>query len=270
VSPPEPVYDTIGQGYTTHRRPDPRWAALIDSALGDAHTVLNVGAGTGSYEPEAPRRVLAVEPSIVMVSQRRADAAPVVRGSGTAIPARDHAVDAALAVLTLHHWGDWRTGLLELARVAPRRVIVTIDFGVHADFWLLSDYLPEVAAWERSLHPSPTDIADVLGVTDSITLPLPRDFADGVLGAFWHRPEAYLDPVVRANTSPLALADPAHIGGGMARLRREIADGTWQRRHGHLLEHDEWDLGYRLIISDQQDQRDRWVNGTNGASGTGP
>jgi SAM-dependent methyltransferase len=252
VSPPEPVYDSIGLGYTTHRRPDSGWVARINDALGDARSVLNVGAGTGSYEPDAPRQVVAVEPSIVMVSQRRSDAAPVVRGSGTAIPVRDHAVDAALAVLTLHHWGDWRTGLRELARVAPRRVIITIDFKVHADFWLLSDYLPDVASRERSLRPSPADIADVIGVTETVALPLPRDFADGVLGAFWHRPEAYLDPVVRGNTSPLALADPTHIEAGMASLAADLTNGTWQRRHGHLLEHDALDLGYRLVISDER------------------
>jgi SAM-dependent methyltransferase len=252
TAPSGPVYDTIGQGYTTHRCADPRWARLIADALGQARRVVNVGAGTGSYEPEGPGiSVVAVEPSAVMTAQRHTSAASVIRASGTALPLRADSFDAALAVLTLHHWGDWRSGLDELARVAPLRVIVTIDFEVHARFWLLEDYLPQVAEWERTLRPSPDDIAAAIGVCQTLDLPLPRDFADGVLGAFWHRPEAYLDPLVRANTSPLALADPAHVAAGMARLAADLADGSWQRRHGHLLAKDQLDLGYRLVVSSQ-------------------
>ncbi|HEY1829922.1 MAG TPA: class I SAM-dependent methyltransferase [Acidimicrobiales bacterium] len=243
-----PVYDTIGQAYTTHRRPDPRWAALIRQSLGPARRVVNVGAGTGSYEPEPPVQVVAVEPSPVMIGQRAREAAPVIGASGTALPLLEGSFDAALAVLTLHHWGNWRAGLLELARVAPRRVVLTIDFEVHAHFWLLSDYLPEVAAVERALRPSPADIAEVIGVSEIIDLPLPTDFADGVLGAFWNRPEAYLDPIVRRNTSPLALADQATVNVAMTRLESDLADGTWHRRHGDLLELESCDLGYRLLI----------------------
>jgi SAM-dependent methyltransferase len=252
TSSPSPVYDTIGQGYTTHRRPDPRWAALIDDALGDARTVGNIGAGTGSYEPGPPRRVISVEPSEVMIAQRPADAAPVIRASGSALPLVSASLDAVLAILTLHHWDDWHTGLAELARVAPHRVIVAIDFEVHAGFWLLDDYLPEVAGAERQLHPTPAEIAATIGVTQTIDLALPPDLADGVLGSFWRRPEAYLDPVVRANTSPLALADPVHVATGIARLQSELVDGTWHRRYGHLLELDALDLGYRLLISEAE------------------
>jgi SAM-dependent methyltransferase len=249
---PAPVYDTIGHAYTAHRKPDPRWAAHINAALGDARRVVNVGAGTGSYEPTNPlTRVIAVEPSAVMIAQRPAGAAPVVRGSGTALPILDHSLDTALAILTLHHWGDWRAGLAELARVAPRRVIVTIDFEVHARFWLLEDYLPQVAETERGLRPSPADIAAVVPVVETIDLPLPPNLADGVLGSFWRRPQAYLDPGVRANTSPLALADPSHVAAGITRLEGDLADGTWHRRYGHLLELEEYDLGYRLLISQE-------------------
>ncbi len=252
MTPSRPVYDTIGQDYTTHRRPDPRWAALINDALGDARRVINVGAGAGSYEPGQPTEVIAVEPSSVMLDQRARDAAPAVRGSGATLPIRSASFDAALAVLTLHHWGDWRTGLAELARVAPRRVIVTIDFEVHARFWLLSDYLPAVAAVERRLRPSPADIAATIPLTRTIDLPLPPDLTDGVLGSFWRRPEAYLDPVVRANTSPLALADPVLVEAGITRLGADLADGTWRQRHGHLLELNELDLGYRLLVSTEE------------------
>jgi SAM-dependent methyltransferase len=250
VRPQSPVYDRIGPDYTTHRRADPRWVALINRALGDARRVVNVGAGTGSYEPTAPARVVAVEPSVVMIGQRARDAAPVVRASGTALPIRTGSFDAALAVLTLHHWDDWSAGVAELTRVAPRRVILTIDFEVHARFWLLEDYLPEVAEVERRLRPTPADIADRIQVTQTIGLPLPPDLADGVLGSFWRRPEAYLDPVVRANTSPLALADPAVVAAGIGRLASDLANGTWRERHGQLYDLEELDLGYRLLVSD--------------------
>jgi SAM-dependent methyltransferase len=251
VTPSSPVYDRIGPDYATHRRADARWAALINRALGDARRVINVGAGTGSYEPPAPTQVVAVEPSVVMIGQRSTGTAPVVRASGTALPIGTDSFDAALAVLTLHHWGDWSAGLTELARVAPHRVILTIDFEIHALFWLLEDYLPEVAEVERRLRPTPADIADVIPVTQTVTLPLPPDLADGVLGCFWRQPEAYLDPVVRANTSPLALADPAVVGVGMRRLASDLANGRWHERHGHLFDVDQLDLGYRLLISDE-------------------
>jgi hypothetical protein len=244
----EPVYDTIGQGYTTNRRPEPRWIALIDSLLPDAGRIVNVGAGTGSYEPGGA--VVAVEPSAVMVAQRQAGAAPAVRGSGTALPLRDGSFDVAMAILTLHHWGDWHAGLLELARVAPRRIILTIDFAAHADFWLLKDYLPEVAARERALTPSVEQIAETIPVTQVIPLPLPANMVDGVLGAHWRRPEAYLDPVVRGNTSPLALADQAVVERGVAELRTDLASGEWHRRYAELLVSEEYDAGYRLVISE--------------------
>jgi SAM-dependent methyltransferase len=244
-----PVYDTIGQHYTTYRQTDPRWQAVITANLGDARTVCNVGAGTGSYEPTTAR-VVAVEPSPVMLAQRAPDAAPAVRGSGTAIPLASDSVHAVMAILTIHHWVDWRAGLAELARVAPRRLVLTIDFEAHAAFWLLADYLPEVAEVERRLRPTPGDVVAAFGEpTEIIELPLPPDLADGVLGSFWRQPEAYLDPVVRANTSPLALADPAHIARGVGQLEADLASGAWQRRHGHLLERDSLDLGYRLVVS---------------------
>ena len=242
-----PKYDVIGRGYTTNRRPDPRWAALIESRLGDARRVVNVGAGTGSYEPTG-REVVAVEPSSVMVAQRTPGAAPAVRGSGDALPIRTGGADAAMAILTIHHWGDWRRGLAELCRVAPRRLILTIDHQVHARFWLLADYLPDVAASVRTTRPALDDITDALRVAETIDLPLPPDLVDGVLGSQWCNPEAYLDPMVRANTSPLALADPAHVSAGIARLEHDLASGAWHARHGHLLQRPDYDLGYRLLV----------------------
>jgi SAM-dependent methyltransferase len=250
MSSTPPTYDTIGRGYTTHRRADARWAACINRELKGAARIVNVGAGTGSYEPVGPA-VVAVEPSTTMVAQRPPGAAPVVRGSGTALPLRTRSFHAAMAILTMHHWPDWRTGLAELCRVAPRRLILTIDFEVHARFWLLSDYLPEVADYVSQERPTIGDIMGTIPVTKVVELPLPPDLADGVLGAQWRRPEAYLDPVVRANTSPLALADPDTVTAGVARLEADLASGAWQQRHGALLDRTEYDLGYRLLVSEE-------------------
>jgi SAM-dependent methyltransferase len=243
-----PVYDTIGRGYVAHRRPDPRWEAEVSRHLGGCRRVVNVGAGTGSYEPTGCELV-AIEPSAVMVAQRPADAAPVVRASGSALPLPTGCADAALAVLTVHHWDDWAAGLAELCRVAPRRVVLAIDFDLHARFWLLEEYLPEVGAHTRGIRPDSDAVAEAIGATTVVDLPVPRDMQDGVLGAYWCRPEAYLDPAVRANCSGLALADAAVIARGVARLRDDLASGAWHERHADLMARDSVDLGYRLLVA---------------------
>jgi hypothetical protein len=184
-----------------------------------------------------------------MVAQRPAGAAPALRASGTALPIATRSVDAAMAILTLHHWGDWRAGLAELQRIAPRRLILTIDFAVHAKFWLLSEYLPEVADHVLRQSPTPEEIATALPIATVHALPLAADMQDGVLGAHWRRPGAYLDPLVRANCSPLALADPAVMTAGIGRLESDLASGHWQQRHAELAELDAYDLGYRLLVS---------------------
>ena len=165
------LYDGIGVGYALGRRTDPRWAAAIVAALGDARSVLDVGAGTGSYEPTG-RTVLAVEPSGEMIRQRAADAAPVVRAVAEALPVRDRAVDAALAVLTVHHWTEWRRGIAELRRVAGRRVVLTYETNRHADFWFVRDYVPEIGELERG-RPDVPEIADALGADTIVPLPVP-------------------------------------------------------------------------------------------------
>ena len=266
-----PVYDTIGQGYLAHRRAEPRWEALIHQQLGDGRVVVNVGAGTGSYEPR-DRAVVAVEPSSVMVSQRRAGAAPAVRASGSALPLRSSSADVAMAILTMHHWDGWAAGLAELCRVAPRRIVLTMDFEMHSRFWFLEDYVPEVGAVTRSQEPGHEAVAAVIGggggrggggagggggggvgggAVSVIPLLVPRDMQDGVLGAYWCRPEAYLDPAVRANCSGLALADPAVVARGVAALEADLASGEWQRRHADLAELSAIDLGYRLVVADR-------------------
>ena len=241
------LYDEIGVGYALGRRTDQRWLTPVLAALGGARTVLDVGAGTGSYEP-ADRAVYAVEPSSEMIRQRPGGAAPVVRAVAEALPVRDSAVEAVLAVLTVHHWADWRRGLAELRRVAPLRVVLAYDTRRHAEFWLVREYVPEIARLELS-RPSAEQIAEELGAQVVLSLPVPWDFADGVFPAHWRRPAAYLDERVRRSCSAFAQAPAAAVERGMRRLRTDLASGRWQREHEELLGLAEWDAGFRLIIS---------------------
>ena len=241
-------YDTIGRGYADVRRPDPRIAALITAALGDVMSVLNVGAGAGSYEP-AGRRVVAVEPSEVMVRQRPAAAAPVVRGVAEALPFGDGCFDAAMAILTVHHWTDPERGLAELRRVSRRQVVLTWDDAVTADYWLLRDYLPEVRRMEAD-YPTLAQIRAALGAGARVTaVPIPHDCTDGMLAAYWRRPEAYLDAAVQEGISALAFLPTGVRRAGLARLAADLGSGEWTRRHGQLLDLDTLDVGYRLVVA---------------------
>lgn len=243
-----PVYDRIGRHYTAHRCADPRWEALVAEQIGDARHVVNVGAGTGSYEPLGCR-VVAIEPSVVMLEQRTADAAPAVRAVAADLPVTDGWADVVMAILTVHHWADWERGLAELCRVAPRRVVFAIDFEVHSHFWLLQEYLPEVLERTLACSPGADAVAEAIGATTSIDMPVYRDLRDGVLGAYWCRPEAYLDHGVRANNSGIALAHPETTAVGIARLEADLASGLWHQRHADLRERESIDLGYRLLVA---------------------
>ena len=237
------LYDSIGQHYRHYRRPDPRIRDAIVRSLGDALTVVNVGAGTGSYEPP-DTAVIAVEPSIVMI-QQRVHVAPAVQATATALPFRDAAFDAAMAILTIHHWPGLEQGLLELRRVARRRVvIVTWDPG-SPGFWL-SDYFPGASAADREIFPTLPEVSRVLGDITVSKLMVPHDCSDGFLGAYWRRPEAYLSDGVRSAISTFAkFKEPSE---GLERLRQDLQTGEWQRRYGAILGLTELDAGYRVII----------------------
>ncbi|GAA2364668.1 methyltransferase type 11 [Catellatospora methionotrophica] len=238
-------YRTLGTGYAEQRRPDPRLAAIIDDALGDARTVVNVGAGTGSYEP-VDRAVLAVEPSPVMIAQRRPGSASVVRAVAERLPFAEGSFDAGLAVLTVHHWTDPARGLAELRRVSRRQVVVTWDPAVISRFWLVADYLPEIADAERGLATCEF-ISRELAPARVTALPVPHDCTDGFLAAYWNRPHAYLDPAVRASISSLAKLDPVRVDEAMRRLRADLDSGAWQERHGSPDATGTADVGYRLV-----------------------
>jgi SAM-dependent methyltransferase len=244
------TYDAIGATYATTRAPDPRIGALIGTALGDARSVINVGAGTGSYEPS--QTVLAVEPSSVMIRQRPAGAAPVVQARAEALPIADGAAEAAMALLTVHHWADLDAGVAELRRVARRRIVVlTWDQLVFREFWLLSEYLLDVAAFE-DVRAVPVDrLAGLLGGAKVVPVPVPHDCTDGFAAAYWRRPEAYLDPVVRAGISMFAQADEEMLRPGLDRLAADLESGRWRRRRSDLLARETLDAGYRLLIAER-------------------
>ena len=239
-------YDAIGRTYTATRQTEPRIAARIWAALGDARTVVNVGAGTGSYEPP-DREVTAVEPSEVMIAQRPPHAAPAVQASAEALPFADDSFDAAMAVLTLHHWTDWRAGCAELKRVARDRVVVfSWDPTFRGRMWLSAEYFEALSWQDVADFPSLPDQAAALDADIEI-VPIPWDCRDGFFSAFWRRPEAYLDPAVRAGISTMARRE-AELADGLARLRADLDSGEWARRHADLLELEELDVGYRLLI----------------------
>ena len=243
------LYDQIGWQYTSTRRADPRIAAAISHALGDAGSVVNVGAGAGAYEPVG-RSVVAVEPSWQMIRQRVTTASAVVQASAEALPFPTGTFDAALAVLTLHHWTDWRCGLSEIKRVAARLVLFTIEPDEVGNFWLTESYFPEIAELDRGRCPSVDDIVEYLGPCRVDHIAIPHDCTDGFLAAFWRRPEAYLDPRVRAGMSGFARLDQSVVARGVARLKSDLESGTWERRFGHIRSLDALDVCYRLVVTD--------------------
>jgi len=247
-------YEVIGSGYTATRRADPRLAASIWRALGDARTVVNVGAGAGAYEP-TDREVVAVEPATVMIDQRPPGTAPVVRAAAEELPFADSSFDAALAVLSDHHWRDRERGLREMLRVARRRVVLFNADPAQADrFWLTREYLPQFCdlipvsyrapgRWERELR-------DIFGQVTLTAAAIPHDCVDGFYGAFWQRPAAYVQPDVRDGISVFARLGDAIVGPAIECLQADLGSGAWVERHHDLLERRELELGYYVVTAE--------------------
>ena len=255
------LYDRIGRTYTTTRRTDPRIAAAVWNALGDARTVLNVGAGTGHYEPD-DRELVALEPSPVMIAQRPPDAGGrvrVIQGRAEELPFEDGSFDAVMAVLSDHHWQDRRRGFAELRRVARRRVVLfNANPGEADQFWMTTEYLPEfleliqpryrvAGAWREELR-------EAFGAVKLTPVPVPHDCQDGFYGAYWRRPEAFLDPTVRAGISVFAQVSSAAVVRAIDALGADLQDGRWQERHRELLSLDELHLGYYVIVAEPTSQ----------------
>ncbi len=235
-------YDRIGDSYADLRKPDDRIAAAIHGALGGAKTVLNVGAGTGSYEP-TDRLVTAVEPSIEMIRQRKPGLSEAIQATAEDLPFADASFDAAMAILTIHHWRDIAAGLAEMRRVT-RGPIVLLTFDPAARPWL-TDYLPQLATLDERQFPAMADYAQWLGSVTITQVPVPHDCSDGFLYAYWRRPEAYFDPHIRSGSSSFWAVDD--VAAGLKRLRVDLDSGAWERRYAELLTLDAYDAGYRLV-----------------------
>ncbi len=238
-------YDTIGVNYAELRKPDSRIENMIGTALLSARTVLNVGAGAGSYEP-GDRQVTAVEPSMEMIRQRRVSAACVVQGRAEALPFEDDSFDASMAILTVHHWSDQARGLKEMRRVTRGPIVILTYDPSFRGFWL-ADYIPELVALDEAQMPRIADYGAWLGPVDISPVLIPHHCTDGFLSAYWRRPAAYLDPRVRAAMSSFwALGD---VSEGLSRLKNDLESGAWAQRYSNLLNRDECDCGYRLVVT---------------------
>lgn len=237
-------YDIIGSNYAALRKPDPRIAGIIEGALGPAQTVLNVGAGTGSYEP-AGRAVTAVEPSREMIAKRGPMAARAIQASAGDLPFADKSFDASMAILTIHHWPDKAAGLREMRRVT-RGPIVLLTFDPAHRPWL-TDYIPELAALDEKQMPVMADYERWLGPVQITPVPVPHDCSDGFLYAYWRRPAAYLDPYIRTGSSSFWAVWNAEAG--LQRLKQDLETGAWERCYAELLSLDVYDAGYRLVVA---------------------
>jgi SAM-dependent methyltransferase len=237
-------YDVIGSNYAALRRPDQRIARIIEDALGPAQSILNVGAGTGSYEP-AGRALIAVEPSAEMIAKRGPGATRAIQASADALPFDDKSFDAAMAILTLHHWPDKAAGLREMRRVTRGRIVL-LTFDPAQRPWL-TDYLPELAALDQAQMPAMADYQRWLGPVRITPVPVPHDCSDGFLYAYWRRPAAYLDPTIRSGSSSFWAI--GNVDAGLQQLKRDLESGAWQRRYAELLDLDAYDAGYRLVVA---------------------
>lgn len=243
-----PAYDRIGLRYSAERRADPRFERAIWDALGDARSVLNIGAGAGSYEPP-DREVTAVEPSPVMIAQRPPGCAPAIQGVAESIPLAESCVDATMGVFTMQHWDDVGLGLTEVLRVTRKRIVLlTLDVEVTAQaMWLCRDYLPEITEHDRRAFPSIAHLQAVLPELQVEPVPVPADCTDRFCVALWSRPEAHLDPEVRRASSIWHRLPPAVAQRGLDRLRRDLDSGCWDQRYGHLRAQATLDIGLRLV-----------------------
>ena len=240
------LYDEIGVGYKDLRKPDPRIAQAIEKALGKCKSIMNVGAGAGSYEPQG-RDLVAVEPSLTMIRQRAKNAPPAIQASATNLPFKDHSFDASTAILTVHHWPNWIQGLEELARSTKKKIVIlTWDPSAEA-YWLTKDYFPDIIDIDRGIFPDMSVYHRALGRITVKPVLIPHDCKDGFLGAYWRRPDAYLIPEVQRSISTFSKIK--NVTTGMERLRKDLIAGAWHRKYGHLLKIESLDLGYRLITA---------------------
>lgn len=239
-------YDFVGQYYSALREPDPRIAQLIHAELKEAASIINIGAGTGSYEPPG-KFITAVEPSETMIAQRNDKENTVVyRASAENLPFAPNSFDAALAILSIHHWDDWKLGLQEALRVTKSKVVLFTWIGMPNGFWLF-DYFPEIETIDVDLFPTPEQLSSVLGEIKVTPVPIPADCSDGFLCAYWARPQRYLEARVRSAISTFSRISA--VDKDLSKLSRDLESGKWYERYGDIQNLSEFDFGYRLVTS---------------------
>jgi SAM-dependent methyltransferase len=238
------TYDKIGNTYVVERCPDPRIEEKIHQKISRARSVLNIGAGTGSYEPK-DKAVVSLDPSILMLRKRPPGSAPCVLGEAEKLPFKNSTFDCAMALLTIHHWSDWKNGISEALRVSRSHVVILTWDPNHEGFWLTQDYLQDIAKADSEKFPSMAALESMFRDILVESIMIPSDCTDGFMGAYWQRPDAYLDHSKRASISSLAL-NPNFAG--LEKLRREISSGEWEKKYGHLRNQSELDVGYRLLV----------------------
>ena len=248
------IYDKIGQTYTSERLPDSRIEDKIHNKLLGIDSVLNIGAGTGSYEPKE-KFVIGVDPSFSMLKNRSPSAASCALGGAEALPFKNSTFEGAMAVLTIHHWSDWRVGIQEALRICRCRLVILTWDPDHAGFWLTQDYLKEIRALDSAKFPTMASLRSVHGNISIEPVLIPWDCKDGFMGAYWRRPDAYLDESKRKSISSLALNSCA---AGLERLKTELSNGEWERKYGFLRSKTELDIGYRLVVLEKGNKRYKW------------
>ncbi len=241
-------YDQLADEYRIYRKPDPRIAERIHLHLRDARSILNVGAGTGAYEPEGAD-IVSIEPSSGMIMKRERSGSALVRGIAEELPFKDATFDCSMGILTLHHWRDIHSGLREMLRVTRQRIVLFTWIGYCGNFWL-ENYIPEITGVDEKLFPTLEELEKILGNMSVETLEIPSDCTDGFMCAYWKRPEFYLDPGARKAISTFSRIPGVH--GRLEKLRRDIENGEWQKKYSHLLERESLDLGYRLVVWGKQ------------------
>lgn len=238
-------YNIVGQHYSSLRKPDPVIARIIHSQLTDVLSIINIGAGTGSYEP-LDKFIVAIDPSETMLAQRATNNAVLVRGCAEQLPFQTGSFDAALAVLTIHHWDNWEAGLREARRVAAKKIVIFTWVGMPHGFWLF-DYFPEIEHIDKNLFPTVEQLSKVLGRVKVIPVPIPAMCTDGFLCAYWRRPESYLNPQIRSAISTFSRIN--NIESGLKKLSQDLETGAWHKRYCGLLDLPSHDFGYRLVVA---------------------
>ena len=241
-------YETRGQGYAQQRRTDPRIANFVHEALGSARSVLNVGAGAGSYEPE-DRYVLSIEPSAAMRAQRPAHLSPAIHAVAENLPLDDQSFDASMALVTVHQWPDLQKGLSELCRVTRDRILVLTFDGDALDRYWLADYVPELISVERGRYPSISLLRAGLGITKIQVIPVPIDCLDGFTEAFYARPERFLDLTVRRSQSAWGFVADEIQERFVTNLSNDLRSGAWDERYGKLRQQPFFEGSLRLLVS---------------------